>query len=61
MYLNLDDVTLQGEIEGITFNPARKQLLVSYNRGSQIVSGMVKGLYEGYNKEIREIYIYNMK
>lgn len=56
----LDDVRLQGEIEGLTFDRESGQLLVSYNRGSQIVLGMVKGFYEGYDVEIHEIYCYDM-
>ena len=56
----LDDVTLQGEIEGLTFDRENEQLLVSYNRGSQIVLGMVKGFYEGYDREIHEIFVYDM-
>ncbi len=56
----LDDVRLQGEIEGLTFDRETGQLLVSYNRGSQIVLGMVKGFYEGYDEEIHEVYCYDM-
>ena len=57
----LDDVILQGEIEGLTFDRQAGQLLVSYNRGSQIVLGMVKGFYEGYDEEIHEVYRYDME
>ena len=56
----LDDVTLQGEVEGLSFDKNSNKLLVSYNRGSQIVLGMPKGFYKGYEKEIHEIFIYNM-
>ena len=56
----LDDVRLQGEIEGLTFDRQSGRLLVSYNRGSQIVLGMVKGFYEGYDAELHEIYCYDM-
>ena len=56
----LDDVSLQGEIEGLSFDKDNKQLLVSYNRGAQIVLGMPRGFYEGYEKELYEIYLYNM-
>lgn len=35
-------------------------MLISYNRGAQIVLGMPKGFYQGYDKEIHDIYIYNM-
>ena len=57
----LDDVKLVGEIEGLSFDKINKQLLVSYNRGSQIILGMPSGFYEGYDEEIHEIYIYDMK
>ena len=57
----LDDVTRQGEIEGITFDKDRKQMLISYNRGAIIVKGMPTGFYEGYDKEIHEIFIYDMQ
>lgn len=36
-------------------------MLISYNRGSQIVLGMVRGYYEGYDVEIHEIFCYNMQ
>ena len=51
-----DDVRLQGEIEGLSFDRETGQLLVSYNRRAQIVLRMVKDLYEGYDEEIHEIY-----
>ncbi|MCR5176905.1 MAG: hypothetical protein K6C05_08645 [Anaerovibrio sp.] len=57
----LDDVTFQGEIEGITFDKSTRQMLVHYNRGSRIVLGMVKGFYPGYDKEISEVFVYNIK
>ena len=56
----LDDVTLQGEIEGITFDQVKKQMLISYNRGAQIVLGMPKGFYEGYSEELHEIFVYQV-
>ena len=55
-----DDVTLQGEIEGLTFDHATKQLLLLYNRGARIVLGMPKGFYDGYDKEISEVFVYDM-
>lgn len=57
----LDDVIFQGEIEGISVNRKTNQLLVHYNRGSRIVLGMVKGFYPGYEKEISEVFVYDMK
>jgi len=57
----LDDVTMQGEIEGLSFDRTNGQLLISYNRGAQVVLGMPLGFYEGYEKEIHEIFIYSME
>ena len=56
-----DDVTFQGEIEGLAFDPAHEQFLLLYNRGSRIVLGMVKGFYDGYDREISEVFVYNVK
>ena len=56
-----DDVTFQGEIEGLAFEPKTGKFLLLYNRGSRIVLGMVKGFYDGYDKEIAEVFIYNTK
>ena len=55
----LDDVTLQGEVEGISFDREAGRMLVSYNRGTQIVLGMPKGFYQGYDHEIHEIFEYD--
>ena len=55
-----DDVTLQGEIEGLTFDRAKNQLLLLYNRGARIVLGMPKGFYDGYDHEISEVFTYDM-
>ncbi len=57
-FYTLDDVVFQGEIEGITFDKSNDNMLILYNRGSRIVLGMVKGFYEGYDREISEVYIY---
>ncbi len=56
----LDDVTLMGEVEGLTFDPENRRLFVSCNRGAQIVLGMPKGFYEGYEEEIHEVFEYRM-
>ena len=56
-----DDVTLQGEIEGLSFDRDEGRLLLSYNRGAQVVLGMPLGFYEGYEEEIHEIFAYAMK
>jgi len=59
--LILDDVIRQGEIEGLTFGKSDNELLVLYNRGARIVLGMPSGFYEGYDKEIHEVFIYGIK
>ena len=56
-----DDVTRQGEIEGLTFDKKNNTLLVLYNRGARIVLGMPKGFYDGYDREISEIFTYEIK
>ncbi|SCW41175.1 hypothetical protein SAMN02910456_00999 [Ruminococcaceae bacterium YRB3002] len=56
-----DDVTFQGEIEGLTFDKTAGQLLLLYNRGARIVLGMPKGFYEGYDHEISEVFVYGIK
>ena len=55
-----DDVTRQGEIEGLTFDKENRQFLLLYNRGARIVLGMPKGYYEGYSEEIHEVFVYDM-
>lgn len=57
----LDDVTKQGEIEGLTFDKDNNRMLVLYNRGARIILGMPSGFYDGYDKEIHEVFIYNIK
>ena len=57
----LDDVIRQGEIEGISFDKEKKQMLISYNRGAIIIKGMPKGYYEGYDSEIHEVFIYKIE
>lgn len=56
-----DDVTMQGEIEGLSFDRDGGRLLISYNRGAQVVLGMPLGFYEGYEEEIHEIFAYAMR
>ncbi len=56
-----DDVTMQGEIEGLSFDRDSGRLLISYNRGAQVVLGMPLGFYEGYEEEIHEIFAYAMR
>lgn len=55
-----DDVTRQGEIEGLTFDKTNGRLLLLYNRGARIVLGMPKGFYNGYDREISEVFSFDM-
>ena len=57
---SFDDVTRQGEIEGLTFDAERRQFLLLYNRGARIVLGMPKGFYDGYTEEIHEVFVYEI-
>lgn len=55
-----DDVIRQGEIEGLSFDKERGQFLLLYNRGARIIAGMPSGFYEGYSKEIHEVFVYSI-
>lgn len=55
-----DDVTRQGEIEGLCFDKDNKKFLLLYNRGAIIINGMPKGFYDGYDHEIHEVFIYDV-
>ena len=55
-----DDVTLQGEIEGLTFDRKNGRLLLLYNRCTRIVLGMPQGFYDGYDHEISEVFLYDI-
>lgn len=50
-----------GEIEGIAFDANASEMIVLANRGKKIVLGMPKGFYPGYDREISELYIYDVK
>ena len=56
-----DDVTRQGEIEGLSFDKEKKQLLLLYNRGVRVVNGRSQGFYYGYHREISEVFIYDIE
>ena len=55
----MSDFKKNGEIEGLTFNPLNGEMTVLANRGTRIVKGVPKGFYEGYDKEIHELYVYS--
>ena len=56
----LDDVETVGEVGGLSFDKTEKKLLVICNRGAQIEQGAAKELYEGYDREIHEVFVYGM-
>jgi len=56
-----DDVTRQGEIEGLTYDTEAQQFLILYNRGAKIILGMPSGFYDGYTEEISEVFTYSYK
>ncbi len=58
--LDLDALQAPGEIEGLTFDEVRRQLLVLHNRGAIIVDGMPVGLRDSYDREIHEVFSYDM-
>ena len=53
-------MTRQGEIEGLSFGKETDSLLLLYNRGARIVLGMPRGFYDGYDREISEVFTYAM-
>ena len=55
-----DDILLQGEIEGLSFDRDNGWLLVLFNRGARIVLGMPHGFYSGYEMEVHEVYTIEM-
>lgn len=57
----LHDVKDYGEIEGLVVNSKTNQMIIHSNRGKQIVLGMPKGFYPGYDREISELYFYDMQ
>lgn len=54
----MDDFRRAGEIEGLTVDTSTGELVVLSNRGARIVLGMPRGFYDGYDREIHELYIY---
>lgn len=54
----MDDLRRTGEIEGLTVDPSTGELIVLSNRGARIILGMPRGFYDGYDREIHELYIY---
>ena len=55
-----DEVTRQGEIEGLCFDRESSPFLQLSNRGARIILGMPKGFYEGYTEEIHEVFVFDV-
>ncbi|RKZ93306.1 MAG: hypothetical protein DRR19_01570 [Candidatus Parabeggiatoa sp. nov. 1] len=49
-----------GEIEGLTVDPTTGEFLVHFNRGTRVILGTPQGFYPGYDREIHEVYVYEM-
>ena len=58
LFKELKDLNDVGEVEGLSVDEQKGVLLVHANRGKRIIKGMPKGFYEGYNREIREVYTF---
>lgn len=58
LFREMNDFLRAGEIEGLAIDPITSELLVLANRGTRIDRGMPVGFYEGYDKELHELYIY---
>ena len=59
LFRTMTDFRRTGEIEGLTYDPGKKELTVLTNRGARIILGMPRGFYEGYDREIHELYVYS--
>ena len=58
LYHTTTEFRRTGEIEGLCADPVTSGLVILANRGSRIILGMPKGFYDGYDREIHELYIY---
>lgn len=58
--LGFEAPSLPGEIGGIAFDENENQLLILNNHGARIENGRIKSLYEGYEKEKHDIFIYDI-
>ncbi|MEM7393876.1 MAG: hypothetical protein AAF492_16175 [Verrucomicrobiota bacterium] len=58
VFMTLSEVKRVGEIEGLAFDTSRNEWLIHHNRGKRIVRGMPKVFYPGYDREIREVYVF---
>ena len=56
-----EDFIIPGEIEGLSFDKDNKMLYVHSNHGMEIIQGMTKDPYPGYDKEHSVIYQYQIQ
>ena len=56
-FITTDAFRRVGEIEGLCINPTAGDIVVLSNRGARIVLGMPNGFYDGYDREIHELYV----
>lgn len=59
LFREMNDFRMAGEIEGLCIDPSSGDLVVLANRGARIILGMPRGFYDGYDREIHEIYIFS--
>lgn len=60
--ISVNDDPFKGyDIEGLSFDRANGKLLLLYNRGARIVLGMPQGFYDGYDHEISEVFVYDIR
>lgn len=59
LYLTTTAFKRAGEIEGLCVQPRTGRLVVLSNRGARIILGMPKGFYDGYDREIHELYVFS--
>lgn len=61
MEQEISDMTMLGELEGITFDKVNLRMVVMYNYGIRIQLGKSYGFYPGFDREIHEVYTYDLK
>ena len=52
---------MAGEVEGLCLSDNDKELSILMNRGRRIINGIPMEFYPGYDREIHEVYIYNIE
>ena len=57
----LDEFVMAGEVEGLCLSDNNKELSILMNRGRRIINGIPMEFYPGYDREVHEVYIYNIE